>query len=172
MWTENFQMYKLDLEKAKEPEIKMPTSIGSLKKQERSRETSCFCFIDYFFTSAFFLFTVFLYFCFIDYAKALKRCEYRTTLPASWEICMQVKEQVRTGHGTKDWFQIGKGVCQGCILLIGYLTYMQSTSCKMLGWMKHKLVSRLLGEISTFLVDTLYQIEEFPLYSLFTKFVS
>ena len=53
---------------------------------------------------------------------------------------------VRTGHGTMDWFKIGKGVHQGCHL--AYLTYMLSTSCEMLGWMKHKLESRLLGEIS------------------------
>ena len=47
MWTVNFQMFKLDLEKAEEPEIKLSSSIGSLKKQERSRKTSYFCFIDY-----------------------------------------------------------------------------------------------------------------------------
>jgi len=46
---------------------------------------------------------------------------------------------VRTGRGTMDWFQIGKGVCQGCICHPAYLTYMQSTSCKVLGWMKHKV---------------------------------
>ena len=40
---------------------------------------------------------------------------YQTTLPASWDICMQVKKQVRTKHGRMDWFQIGKGVHQGCI---------------------------------------------------------
>ena len=55
---------------------------------------------------------------------------------------------VRTGHGTTDWFQIGKGLCQGYILSHVYLTYMQSTSCIMPGWMKHKLESRLLGEIN------------------------
>ena len=55
---------------------------------------------------------------------------------------------VRAGHGATDWFQIGKGVHQGCILSPAYLTCMQSTSCKMLGWMKHKLEPRLLGEIS------------------------
>ena len=54
---------------------------------------------------------------------------------------------VRTGHGTMDWFQIVKGV-QGCILS-PCLTSRQSTSCEMLGWMNHKLESRLLGEIST-----------------------
>ena len=55
---------------------------------------------------------------------------------------------VRTGRGTKDWFQKEKGVRQGCILSPAYLTYMQSTSCEILGWMKHKLESRLSGEIS------------------------
>ena len=55
---------------------------------------------------------------------------------------------VRTGHGTTDWFQMGKGVCQSCILSPSYLIYMQSTSWEMLGWMKHMLASRLLGEIS------------------------
>jgi len=49
---------------------------------------------------------------------------------------------VITGHRTTDWFQIGKGVCQGC------LTYLQSASCEMPSWMKHKLESRMLGEIS------------------------
>ena len=47
VWTENFQMFKLDLEKAEEPEIKLPTSAGSLKKQESSRKTSLSAFIDY-----------------------------------------------------------------------------------------------------------------------------
>ena len=56
---------------------------------------------------------------------------------------------VRTGYGTTVWFQIGKGICQGCILSPAYWTYMQSTSCEMLGWIKHKLESRLLGELST-----------------------
>ena len=70
-----------------------------------------------------------IYFCFNDCTKAsdcvdhtncekfLKRWEYQTILPVSWEICMQVKkQQLETRHGTKDWFQIGKGVHQGCIL--------------------------------------------------------
>ena len=55
---------------------------------------------------------------------------------------------VRTGHGTTDWFQIGKGVRQGCIWSPAYLTSMQSTSWEILGWRKHKLESRLPGEIS------------------------
>ena len=54
---------------------------------------------------------------------------------------------VRTGHGTTDWFQIRKGVCQGVYCHPAYSTYMQSTSCKMPGWMKHKLESRFQGEL-------------------------
>ena len=55
---------------------------------------------------------------------------------------------VRIGHGTTDWFQIWKGVLNAVYCHLAYLTYMQSTSCKMLGWKKHKLESRLPGEIS------------------------
>ena len=61
---------------------------------------------------------------------------------------MQVKKQVRSGHGTTDWFQVWKGVHQAVYCHPAYLTYKQSTSCKMPGWMKHKLESRLLGELS------------------------
>ena len=55
---------------------------------------------------------------------------------------------VRTGHGTMDWFQIGKEYVKALYRHPAYLTYMQSTSCEMLGWMKHKLESRLQEEIS------------------------
>ena len=78
-------MFELDLETAEAPEIKLPTSVGSLKKEESSRK--------------------YIYFCFIDYAKAfdcmdqkklwkiIKEMEYQTSLPASWEIYMQIKKQ-------------------------------------------------------------------------------
>ena len=55
---------------------------------------------------------------------------------------------VRTGHGTVDWFQIGNGVVKAVFCHPAYLMSMQSTSCKMPDWMKYKLDSRLLGEIS------------------------
>ena len=55
---------------------------------------------------------------------------------------------VRIGHGTTDCLQIGKGVCQGIYCHPAYLTCMQSTSYEIPGWMKHKLESRLPGEIS------------------------
>ena len=55
---------------------------------------------------------------------------------------------VRTGHGTTDWFQIGKGVCQGCILSPCLFNLYPQYTYEMSGWMKHKLESRLPGEIS------------------------
>ena len=106
-WTANFQMFKLVLEKAEEPEIKMPTSAGSLKKADSSRKTSISALL----TMPKPL-TVWIT---INCETFLKRWEYQTTWPASWEICMQVRKQQLTGHGTTDWVQIGKGVRQGCI---------------------------------------------------------
>ena len=84
-WTVNFQMLKLVLEKAEEPEIKLPTSDGSLKKQESSRETSISALL----TMPKSL-TVWIT---INCGKLWKRWEYQTTWPASWEICLQVRKQ-------------------------------------------------------------------------------
>ena len=106
----NFQVFKLDLEKAEEPENKLPTSIGSLKKQESSRKTSTFALLN-----------MPLSLDCVDHNKL-------------WEIIQEMgipdhlisflrnlyagrETAVRTGYGTTDWFQIGKGVHQGCILL-------------------------------------------------------
>ena len=83
MWTMNFQMFKLDLEKAEQPEIKLPISIGPLKKQESSRKTSALSTMPK-------PLTVWIT---TNCGKFLKRWEYQTTLPASWEICVQVKKQ-------------------------------------------------------------------------------
>ena len=78
-------MFKLDLEKAEEPEIKLPTSIGSQNKQDNSRKTSI---------SASLAMPKPLTVCITtNYRKFFKRQEYQTTLPAFWEICMQVKKQ-------------------------------------------------------------------------------
>ena len=100
-------MVKLVLEKAEEPDIKLPTSAGSWKKQESSRKN--------------------IYVCFIDYVKAFDCVDHNKL----WEIPKKTglpdhlislrnlyagrEATVRIGHGTTDWFQIGKGVCQGCI---------------------------------------------------------
>ena len=95
--------------KGRDPEIKLPTSIGSTKKQENSRKN--------------------IYFCFIDYAKAFDCVDHNKL----WKILKEMgipdhltclfrniyacqEETVRTGHGATDWFQIGKGVHQACIL--------------------------------------------------------
>ena len=108
MWTVNFQMLKLDLEKAEEQEIKLKTSVGSSKKQESSRKTS---------TSAF-----------LTMPKPLT-----VWITTNWKIPKEMgipdhftcllrnlyagqEAPVRTEHGTIDWFQVRKGVRQGCIL--------------------------------------------------------
>ena len=98
----NFQMFKLDLEKAEEPEIKLPISVGSLKKQEFQKNI-----------------------CFIDEAKAFDCVDHNKLWKILQEMgipylspekhIMSQETTVRTEHGTTDWFQIGKGVHQGCI---------------------------------------------------------
>ena len=105
----NSQMFKLVLEKAEEPEIKLPISAGSSKKQESSRKN--------------------IYFCFIDYATAFDCVDHNKL----WKILKEMnapdhltcllrnlyagqEATVRTGHGITDWFQRGTGVFQGCIL--------------------------------------------------------
>ena len=105
----NFLMFKLVLEKAEEQEIKLTTSAGSSKKQESSRKK--------------------IYVCFVDYAKAFDCVDHKKL----WKILQEMEipdhltsllrnlyagqeATIRTGHGTTDWFQIGKGVRQGCIL--------------------------------------------------------
>ena len=108
MWTVNFQMFKLVLEKTEEPEIKLPTSIGSWKKLEFQKN---------------------IYFYFIDYAKAFdsvdhnklwknlkeKRTPHHLTCVLR-NLYAGEEATVRTGHGTTDWFHIGKGVLQSCTL--------------------------------------------------------
>ena len=109
MWTVNFQMFKLVLEKEEEPEIKLPTSAGSTKKQESSRK--------------------YIYSCLIDYPKAFDCVDHNKL----WKILQEMEildhltcllrnlyagqeARVRTGHGKTDWFQIGNEVHQGYIL--------------------------------------------------------
>ena len=107
MCTVNFQMFKLDLEKAEEPEIKLPTSAGSWKKQESYRKTSISALL----TTAKPL-TVWIT---ANCGKFLKRwIKILSYLPIN--LYAGQEATVRTGHGTTDWFQIGKRVCQGCIL--------------------------------------------------------
>ena len=85
MWTVNFHIFKLDLEKAEEPEIKLPTSTRSLKKQKSSRKISTTALLTISKPLTMWITT--------NCGKFWKRWEYQTTWPASWEICMQVKKQ-------------------------------------------------------------------------------
>ena len=102
-------MFKLDLEKAEEPEIKLPTSNGSSKKQENSRKS--------------------IYFCFIDYAKAfdcvhhhkLRKMLQEMGIPDHLTCLLRnlyagQETTLRTRYGTIDWFKIEKGIHQGCLL--------------------------------------------------------
>ena len=123
--------------KGKESEIQLPTSVQSSEKQEFQKNIS----------ASLTMLKPLTVWITTNCGKFFKRWEYQTLLPASWEICMQVKKQQSELDAT-DWFQIGKEVCQGCVLSPCFFNYMQSTSCKMPDWMKHKLESRLLGEIS------------------------
>ena len=78
-----------------------------------------------------------------NYEKFFKRWEYQTTLPASWEICMQVKkQQVEPDMEQQTGSKLGKEYVKAMYCQPAYLISMQSTSCEMLGWMKHKLESR------------------------------
>ena len=133
-------MFKLVLEKTEEPEIKLPTSAGSWKKEETSRKTSI--------------------------AVLLTMPKPLTVwITINWEVLKEMgipdhltcllrhlyagqETTVRTGHGTTDWFQIGKGIRQGCILSPCLFNLYAEYIMRNAGWKKHKLESRLLGEIS------------------------
>ena len=136
----NFLMFKLVLEKAEEPEIKLPTSAGSSKKKVPEKHLFLLYWL----------------------CQSLWLCGSQSTVENSeWDgntrppdlplgnLYAGQEATVRTGHGTTDWFQIGKGVHQGCILSTCLFNlHAVSTSWEMLDWKKHKLESRLPGEIS------------------------
>ena len=115
MWIVTFQMFKLDLEKAEQPEIKLPTSVGSSKKQESSRK-SC--------TSALLIvpkpLTVWII---TNCGNFFKRWEDQTTLPASWEICIQVKKQ-ELELDPEQWTgsKLGKEYVKAVYCHLAYLT--------------------------------------------------
>ena len=129
------------LVKAEEPEIKLTTSVGSSKKQEGSRKMSTFALLTMPKPLTVWITT--------NCGKFFKRGEYQSTLRASWEICVQVnKQQLKLDMEQWTGSKLQKKYIKAVYCHPAYLTYMQSTSCEMLGWMKHKLVSRFLGEIS------------------------
>ena len=129
-WTMSFQMFKLDLEKAEKPEIKLPASIGSSAKQEGSRKISISALLTMPKPLTIWIRT--------NCGKFFRRWEYQITWPASWEICMQVKKQQwELDMEQQTGFKSGKEYVKGIYWHPAYLTYIQSTSWEMLGWMKH-----------------------------------
>ena len=132
-------MFKLDLEKTEESEMKLPTSAGSLKKQEFQEN---------------------IYFCFIDYTKAFDCMAHNTV----WKILKEMgipdylncllrnldagQEATELDMEQQTGSKSGKEYVKAVYCHPAYLTYMESTSCKVPGWRKHKLELRLLGEIS------------------------
>ena len=138
-YCEHIWLVHLDLEKAEESAIKLPTILGSWRKQGNSKNIN-FCFTEC--DKAFMWITT-------NHGKFLKEWEYQITLPVSWETCKQVKkQQLALDMEQLTGSKLGKhDKVVHC--LPAYLTYMQSTSWEMPGWITHKLESRLLGGIST-----------------------
>ena len=120
----NFRMFKLDLEKAEEPEI-----LWIIEKAREFQKDIYFCFVNY----------VKAFDC-VDHNKLWKILKemgtpkHLTCLPRS--LCACQEATVRTGNGTTGWFQIGKDYVKAEYCHLAYLTYMWSISCETLGWMK------------------------------------
>ena len=134
-------MFKLVLEKAEEPEIKLPTSAGSSKKQVSSRKTSIFALL----TIPKPL-TVWITNKLWKILREMGTPDHLTCLLRN--LYAGQEATVRTGHGTTDWFQIGKGLRQGCILSPCLFNFYAEYIMRNAGLEKHKLESRLPGEMS------------------------
>ena len=129
-------MYKLDLEKAEELEIKLQTFSGSYKKLENSRKTSTSVSLTMLKPLTVYITT--------NCGKFLKTWGYQTTLPASCKTCMQVKnkkQQLELNIEQQIDSKLGKENVKAVFCHPACLTYMQSTSCEILGWINHKLES-------------------------------
>jgi len=137
----NFQMFKAGFRKGRGTRDQIANIHPIIEKAKEFQKSIHFCFIDY--TKAFDC---------INHNKLwkiLQEMEYQTTWPVSWEIYMQVKkQQLEPDMEQQTGSKLGKEYVKAVYCHPAYLTYMQSTSCEMPGWMKHKLESRLLGEIS------------------------
>ena len=135
-------MYRLDLEKAEEPEVKLPVSFGSQKKQGNPRKTTTYASL-----TILKPFTVWIT---TNCRKFWKRWEYKSILPASSETYVQIKKQQDMELDMEQWAssKLGKEYVKSVCCHPAYWIYIRSTSCKMLDWMNHRLESRLLGEIT------------------------
>ena len=136
----NVQMFKLDLEKAEESEINCQHLLDH-QESKSSRKTSTFALLTTPKSLTGWITT--------NCGKFWKRWEYQTTWPASSEICLQVKkEQLELDIEQQTGSKSGKEYVKAVYCHPAYLTYTQSASCEIPGWMKHRLESRLPGEIS------------------------
>ena len=121
MWTVNFQVFKLRLEKAEEAEIKLPTSTRSLKKQESSRKTSVSALLTMPKPLTVWITT--------NGGKFWKRWKYQTTWPATWKLCMRVRKQwLELDMEQQAVSKLGNEYLKAVYCYPAYLTYMQSTS--------------------------------------------
>ena len=137
----NFQMFQAGFRKGRGTRNQIANICWIIKKSKSSRKT--------------------IYFCFTDYAKAFDCVDHNKL----WKIFKEMgiphhltcllrnlyagqKATVRTGHEQQTCAKLGKEYIEAVYCHPAYLTYMQSTSGEIVGWMKHKLESRLLGEIS------------------------
>ena len=134
-------MFNLVLEKAEEPQIKLPTSAGSSKKQENYRKISISALL-----TMLKPLTVWIYNKLWNILKEMGIPDYITCLLRN--LYAGQEATVTTGHGTTDWFQIGKGVCQGCILSPCLFNFYAEYIMRNAGLEEAQLESRLLGEIS------------------------
>ena len=130
-WTMNFQMFKLDLEKAERTRYQIANTCWIIEKAREFQKN--------------------IYFCFIDYAKAFDCVDHNKlwkilremeipdhTWPASWAICMQAKkQQLKLDTEQQTGSKLGKEYVKAVYCHPAYLTYLQSTSCEMVDWMKH-----------------------------------
>ena len=133
-------MFKLDLDKVEEPESSCQHPLDHWKS-ESSWKTCTSALLSMPKPSTVWITT--------NCEKFLKTWKYQTTLPTSWEICIQVKkQQLEPDMEQQTGSKSGKEYVRAVYFHPAYLTYMQSTSCEMLDWMKHELESRLPGEIS------------------------
>ena len=139
MWTMNFQMFKIDLEKAEEPEIKLPTFIGSSKKQEFQKN---------------------IYFSSIDYTKDFDSVDHNKM----WKILKKIgipdhltcllrnlyvgqEAKLEPDMEQQTGSKSGKEYIKAVYCNPAYLIYMKNASCEMPGWMKQKLESRLQEKV-------------------------
>ena len=126
MRIENLLIFKMDFKKAEEPDIRLSISFGSYTRQYNSRKASV-CLIDYA------TLTVWIT---INCGKFWKRWKYHITWPVSWEICMQVKnQQLELDMEQQTGSKLGKEYVKAVYCYPPYLTYMQSTSCEIQGWL-------------------------------------